>query len=753
MDAVVGQDGRRHRFQEAHLAHAAVAAPPAPGAARAGADGVAFQPHREAELEDFWIRQARIGHIGLDHAGAVEARPRPRAAADGFVILVLGVTEREIVHRALGRRHHAQRAIQGVGDAGRRLHIARHDRGWIVRIEHGARRDQHLERLEAARVEGNLVIDQRAEHVQHGRHADGGRRVEVVVQLRRGAAEVDLGAAAGLVDPHGHLDPCAVVEFHRVAAVVQRADYAPHGFLGVVLHVAHVSLHHVEPEMRHHLAQLVHALLVGRHLGSQVGHVLVRIAGRPGGASQQGPRFRIAQLAAGGAVHQLEVIDQDALLLDAARIGRHRTRRGAADVGMVAARADVEQYPFARLVEHGRDHRHIRQMGAAVVRIVEHVDIARVHAARVGLHHGLDALAHGAQVHRHMGRVGDQVAFGVEDGAAKVQPFLDVDGVGRVLQPQPHLLGDRHEQVVEDLQHDRIGRGADGAALGQRLHPRQHQVVLRRDLGLPARLHHRGGVGFSDDGRALDDVADARGRALIELGVAPLPAAVHLHHGLRRQAGNAARRRRDHFRRSLRAAHGLHRHCLHDQGLGRHEEGEALPVGRLELGLHAGRRIEQDDEGGVRAFVTQVDAAQQRDAFAGHALALQFRARLLPQRVQARLQRRLGLGQQLFFHCRLAHHALVGQAHAVGRHDASQRVDEDRLHAQCIGHQAGVLAAGTAETGQRVFSHIVAALDGDLLDGVGHVTDRDFDESFGHLFGGGGFAGGRLDTFGHLGEL
>ena len=38
-------------------------------------------------------------------------------------------------------------------------------------IEHGAGRDDDLQRLQAARVERDVVVHQRAEHVQHGRHA------------------------------------------------------------------------------------------------------------------------------------------------------------------------------------------------------------------------------------------------------------------------------------------------------------------------------------------------------------------------------------------------------------------------------------------------------------------------------------------------------------------------------------------------------------------------------------------------------
>jgi hypothetical protein len=131
---------------------------------------------------------------------------------------------------------------------------------------------------------------------------------------------------------------------------------------------------------------------------------------------------------------------------------------------------------------------------AAVVRVVEHVHVARLHD-RVARDHGLDALAHAAQVHRHVRRVGDQLPIGVEQRAGEVQPLLDVHRVGRVLQPQAHLLGDVHEEVVEHLQHHRVGLGADGVLLlarGARAAARSAPAAVST---APAGLDHGGGVG------------------------------------------------------------------------------------------------------------------------------------------------------------------------------------------------------------------------------------------------------------------
>jgi hypothetical protein len=54
---------------------------------------------------------------------------RTRTTRDGFVVLVGVVAKGEVVHRALACCHGAQRAVERIGDAGRRFHIARHHRG------------------------------------------------------------------------------------------------------------------------------------------------------------------------------------------------------------------------------------------------------------------------------------------------------------------------------------------------------------------------------------------------------------------------------------------------------------------------------------------------------------------------------------------------------------------------------------------------------------------------------------------------
>ncbi len=60
-------------------------------------------------------------------------------------------------------------------------------------------------------------------------------------------------------------------------------------------------------------------------------------------------------------------------------------------------------------------------------------------------------------------------------------------------------------------------------------------------------------------------------------------------------------------------------------------------------------------------------------------------------------------------------------------------MDQHLGHAERVGDQAGVLAAGAAEAVQRIAGDVVAALHRDFLDRVRHVLDRDLDEAVGDL--------------------
>ena len=340
-------------------------------------------------------------------------------------------------------------------------------------------------------------------------------------------------------------------------------------------------------------------------------------------------------------------------------------------------------------------------------------------------------------MHGHVRRVGDQVAVGVEDRAGEVEPLLDVHRVGGVGERDPHLLGDRHEQVVEDLEQHGIRRRPERVRALGRDHALQHEVVARRERCAPAGLDHGGRIRFADHGGAVDQVAGAQVLAGVDVRFAERAAREHALDAQRYERARARRERRPLVARRLGAPDRLDRGGLDHQRPPRHQETVLAGVARLELGddrrdRAPGRHLESR----VRPFVLEVQRACRADPLRRDALCRDLAAgsRLEPGmhgldvRERARVEARLdGL---------LAQCAHVGEAHAVRREDAGERMDEYARHAERVGHRAGMLAAGAAEAAQRVLGDVVAALDGDVLDRIGHVLDRDLQEPIGDFLGG-----------------
>ena len=123
------------------------------------------------------------------------------------------------------------------------------------------------------------------------------------------------------------------------------------------------------------------------------------------------------------------------------------------------------------VLEHRRHHGNIGQVRAAIVGCIQRKHVAGTDVALVEADDGFHGAVHGPQMHRHVRRIGDKRAGTVEDGAGKIQPLLDVDRIGGVLERHAHLLGNRHEQIVEDLQHHRIGFSSKGRLALLLLHP------------------------------------------------------------------------------------------------------------------------------------------------------------------------------------------------------------------------------------------------------------------------------------------
>ena len=235
--------------------------------------------------------------------------------------------------------------------------------------------------------------------------------------------------------------------------------------------MAHIGGDHLRPALARCLVQQFAAARARGQLGAQVGQVAVGIAGRILRVGQHLPHRVLAKRAL---VDQQEIVDQNALLLDRRALRRHGAGGDPADIGMMATRRD-EGVGLARaiVVEHRHDHGDIGQVRAAPEGIVDRIGIAAPQPAPVArlsilarathFEHARDTVAHASKVHGDVRRIGDQRAGRIEQRAGEIEPFLDVYRGCGVLQHHAHFLGNRHEQVVEDLQPDRIDLRPDRA--------------------------------------------------------------------------------------------------------------------------------------------------------------------------------------------------------------------------------------------------------------------------------------------------
>ena len=64
---------------------------------------------------------------------------------------------------------------------------------------------------------------------------------------------------------------------------------------------------------------------------------------------------------------------------------------------------------------------------------------------------------------------------------------------------------------------------------------------------------------------------------------------------------------------------------------------------------------------------------------------------------------------------------MSARPNAIGGEDPGERMEKNSLHPQRVGDKTGMLAGRTSETVEGVRGDIIAALDGDLLNGVRHV--------------------------------
>ena len=445
------------------------------------------------------------------------------------------------------------------------------------------------------------------------------RQGRIVIELvRRRAGEVDLRRPRLAVYTHRDADELAIVQLIVVGTVLQRIDHAADAFLGVVLHMAHIGVHDVQPKLVDHLHDLPRAGFVRGDLSGEVGHVLLEIPDRVFARGQERACLRLPERPA---VDHQEVVDQHAFLLDVAAVRRGRSRRLAADIGVMAPRGDIE-YRLAAL-EHWRDDRDVRQVRAAVERRVQDEDVAFLHA-RVQPDHRADGFGHGAEMHRHMRRVRHQAAIRGEQGAGEIQTLLDVHAVGGVGERRAHLLGDVHEEVVEDLQHHRIRIRPQRFGPVHRDGAGQDQVPVFIQFGAPAGFDDICSRGFLNDRRTHDRLTGTHCVAVVERHGGTAKMRLHIGYGVGRGVGSGLLRVGD-FRR---AAHGLHRQRLEHQFALACGKTKPRLVRLVETGAEGRLVAEGHLQRLMRTLVSQMRAAFGADRGRVHALFGDFRRRL-----------------------------------------------------------------------------------------------------------------------------
>lgn len=287
----------------------------------------------------------------------------------------------------------------------------------------------------------------------HDAHGLERREVDRRRHLRRGARVVDEELVAllgylGVKDDRLAADAVVVaVVLELGRAVGPLGDLRPRRRLAVGEQPVEVCLQGLGAVGRRQLAQPGLAGGQRGDLGVDVGQQHVGVADVQ---LQQLPQ-RLVRLAA---VVELERRDAQALLVDLRVVESHAAGHAPADVGVVRFRCGVaEQHAVHEDRLHNVD---VVQVRAAVVRVIDDVDVTRLHLTGEGAEDLPEHRRDGAQGVGLGDRDGDQLALGIAEGAEEVLRVLDeLRGAG-ALEGEGHLVDDGLEVVLDDFHGDRI---------------------------------------------------------------------------------------------------------------------------------------------------------------------------------------------------------------------------------------------------------------------------------------------------------
>jgi len=327
-----------------------------------------------------------------------------------------------------------------------------------------------------------------------------------------------------------------------------------------------------------------------------------------------------------------------------------------------------------------------------------------------------------------------------------VEPFLDVDRSSRVLEYEAHLLGDVHEQVVENLELYRIDRGANGGAIRERHDAVEHKIAGWRRGRSPAGFDDGGRRVFNDYGGTIDLLVRTKAAAIEERGLALRSIHDRREHTDRfgRRCGWVSVCRCQLGVLGLADCFDLHR--LDDERPFRRGEAKPSEVHGFEGRLHRCDIASLDSKRRVRALVANRQPPHGHDLFGADALGHDRLATRRFEDLPPIAQIAEHLGRKSIFDRGVGHVTDVGETDSDRREHAGVGMNHDPLDAQAIGHKAGVLTTGTAEAHKRVLRDVVAPLHRDLLDRVRHVVDRYGQEALGNRFRRLASAGRRLDV-------
>ena len=272
-----------------------------------------------------------------------------------------------------------------------------------------------------------------------GRVAEAGDlRIAVgQVHVHAAVADRDGGADADV------LPPVAVVVQNGLAVV---GALGPGGDNGAGMALARVEdgVHHAEqgvrPVLLRNRGQPRGAPAGGAHHGGQVAPEVAGVAGVGG---EHGHQVLPHCTAFGEADRR----DPQPFLPD---LGGRRVvaaMGGAADVALVPAHDGPEQVPPLREDRH--EGGEVRQVAAAVVRVVEQEHVAR-HRLRKGRRDGAHGPGHGAHVDRDVVGLGKEAAARVGERDREVPGRVEDLGVRGSQHGLAHLLGDGGEPGLQD---------------------------------------------------------------------------------------------------------------------------------------------------------------------------------------------------------------------------------------------------------------------------------------------------------------